>query len=104
MPPESGSAFMSSSVVVSRTFATRFQCTRSFEACTRTPGNHSNVDTAMKYSSPTRTMLGSGLKPGSTGFAMVMPRTDPSYDTARLPCLRAVRPSFRLSPGRLQVV
>src|SRR5690606_10664368 len=71
MPPESGLPRMSSSSLRSSGRDTRRQCTRSREWWICTPGYHSNVDVAMKKSSPTRTMDGSGLNPGRIGLRIL---------------------------------
>ena len=42
-----GFPFISSNVVVDNADGRRFQCTKSFDSCRRTPGNHSNVEFAM---------------------------------------------------------
>jgi hypothetical protein len=44
------------------------QPTRSADRKTGTPGKYVNDDVTRKYSSPTRHTLGSGKKPGMTGF------------------------------------
>jgi len=45
--PDDGFPFISSNVVVDNADGRRFQCTKSFDSCRRTPGNHSNVEFAM---------------------------------------------------------
>ncbi len=68
MPHESGLPRMSSWLARVSGRASSVQFTRSRLRWICTPGYHSKVLVAMKHSSPTRQMLGSGLKPGRMGL------------------------------------
>ena len=57
---------------VSSACPTRVQSARSVELYSRMPGSQPNVEVASTYSSPIRIIDGSGAKPATTGFAIVV--------------------------------